>query len=134
MTGGSPSLRRSVMTHMRTVFVNGSACSSQTRSSSSSVDTAWPAADSSASSTPNSFGVRSSMRSPRCASRRPGSSSRSPWRRTGGGGGAAGGGRARGGGGGRGRGGGGGGGGGGGRAAAAARGGGGGGGRGRGGG
>src|SRR3954463_3155853 len=66
------------MTHIRTVFVNGSACSSQTRSSSSSVETAWPAADSSASRTPNSFGVRSRIAPARRAPRRPGTSPRAP--------------------------------------------------------
>src|SRR5215217_3860499 len=59
MTGGSPSLRRSPTIVIRTVLVKGSAFSSQTRSSSSSEDTARPAAPISTSSTPNSFGDRS---------------------------------------------------------------------------
>ena len=44
-TAGSPSLRRRVMTVMRTVLVNGSACSSHTCWRSVSAETAAPSAD-----------------------------------------------------------------------------------------
>src|SRR4051794_29652861 len=62
ITGGSPSFRRSVITDMRTVLVNGSTFSSHTRLSSSSGLTTAPSALISTSSTPNSFGVSSTAR------------------------------------------------------------------------
>src|ERR1700733_14939121 len=78
MTGGSPSLRRSRLIVTLTALVNGSAISSQARSSSSSADTTRPCAASSSSSTPNSLGPRSSGCPLRLALRRFGSSRRSP--------------------------------------------------------
>src|SRR5580658_7036874 len=54
ISGGSPSLARRRLTVIFTAAVNGSAFSSHARSSSSSADTARPAAASSNSSTPNS--------------------------------------------------------------------------------
>jgi hypothetical protein len=55
MTGGSPSLRRRRLTVTATVLVNGSACSSQTRSSSCSALRYAGLARSSASRSWNSF-------------------------------------------------------------------------------
>jgi hypothetical protein len=79
ISGGSPSLPRSRLMVAFTVVVNGSAASSQTRSSSSSVGTARLRAASRYSSTANSLGVSSSRTPPRVATRRAGSSSRSSW-------------------------------------------------------
>src|SRR6516162_6243713 len=64
ITGGSPSLRRSLLIVMRTTLVNGSVNSSQARSRSSSALTTAPSAASRISSTASSFLDRSS-RSPR---------------------------------------------------------------------
>src|SRR5947209_9645253 len=61
-TEGSPSLRRNVMIVIRTTLVNGSMCSSHTRSSRSSVDTAAPSALISTSSTANSLRASSTGR------------------------------------------------------------------------
>ncbi len=84
MIAGSPSLRRNVIIVTRTVVVKGSAFSSHTRSSSSSLLTTAPCAVSSVSSTPNSLRV-SSIGSPcRVTVRLPGSSSMSPAVSTGG--------------------------------------------------
>src|SRR5207248_11644147 len=56
ITGGSPSLRRNVITATRTALVNGSACSSHAFSSSSSALTTVPSARISTVSTANSLG------------------------------------------------------------------------------
>src|SRR5919106_2777135 len=77
---------------MRTEFVNGSAFSSHTRATSSSLDTTPPPAAIRASSTANSFGVRSTGRPSRSTVWRAGAGSRAPARRGGGGGGGVGGG------------------------------------------
>jgi hypothetical protein len=77
-------LRRNVITVTRTVVVNGSAFSSQTRSSSSSLETTAPRAASSTSSTPNSLRVSSTGRAARVTIRRDGSSAMSPAISTGG--------------------------------------------------
>ena len=61
-----------------TVVVNGSTASSQTRYNSSSVETTMPSDASRHSSTANSFGLRASGRPARLASRRAGSTTRSP--------------------------------------------------------
>src|SRR5580700_2201095 len=84
MSGGSPSLARSRLTVIFTAAVNGSAFSSHARSSSSSAETVRPPAASSNSSTPNSFGARSSGRPARQAMRRAVSTTTSPQHRTGG--------------------------------------------------
>src|SRR5262249_17675314 len=55
ITGGSPSLPRSVITVIRTLLVNGAACSSHAFSSSRSALTTAPSACSSTSSTANSL-------------------------------------------------------------------------------
>src|SRR5579859_7540860 len=81
---GSPSLRRSLATVTVTVLVNGSAFSSQTRSSRSSALTTAPSATSSSSSTPSSFLVSDSGRPPRLARRLARSKTRSPRTVTGG--------------------------------------------------
>src|SRR5258708_12753522 len=60
MGSGSPSLRRGLLTVVRTAVVNRSAFSSHTFSSSSSALTTRPPAASSTSSTPNSFRASSS--------------------------------------------------------------------------
>src|SRR5439155_24189385 len=82
--GGSPSFLRRVITVTRTVVVNGSALASQTRSSSSSLDTTPPRALISSSRTPNSLRVRSSGLPPRVTARLAWSSTRSPTVSTGG--------------------------------------------------
>ena len=79
MTGGSPSLARRRLTVILTVLVNGSAISSHTRSSSSSVVTTRPCAPSSSSRTPSSLGLRARARPARMATRRAVSRDRSPW-------------------------------------------------------
>src|SRR3954462_11054813 len=58
MTGGSPSLRRRVMTVTRTTLVNGSVFSSQAFSSSCSAETTAPSLRSSTSRTANSLGAQ----------------------------------------------------------------------------
>jgi len=67
-----------------TAVVNGSASASQTRSSSSSADTIRSPAASRHSRTANSFGLRSSRRPALNATRRAGSTVRSPTVSTGG--------------------------------------------------
>src|SRR5262249_42953202 len=67
ITGGWPSLRRSVMIATRTAFVNGSAFSSHAFSSSSSALTIVLSARISISSTANSLGASSSSSSSRQA-------------------------------------------------------------------
>lgn len=67
-----------------TVVVNGSAASSHTRSSSSSVETTRPWAVSRCSSTATSFGLSASRAPARVAVRCAGSSRRSPCTSTGG--------------------------------------------------
>src|SRR5437868_6610254 len=70
MMPGSPSFLRRVITVTRTVVVNGSACSSQTRSRSSSLLTTDPLAPSSTSSTPNALRVSSTGSPARATVRR----------------------------------------------------------------
>ena len=89
MTGGSPSLARSRRIVVLTAVVNGSAASSQTRSSSSSAETTRPAAASRHSRTANSFGLSSSRRPARDATRRAGVEAQVPGCSTGGNGAAA---------------------------------------------
>ena len=67
-----------------TVLVKGSAISSHTFSNSSSAVTARPWADNRYSSTANSFGLRTKLRPPRDATRREGSTLKSPFSSTGG--------------------------------------------------
>src|SRR5439155_24613922 len=69
ITGGWPSLRRRFMSVTRTVFVNGSGCSSHTRSSRVSALTTAPSARSVTSRTPNSLGLSEIGRPSRVASR-----------------------------------------------------------------
>ncbi len=84
ITGGSPSLRRRVITVTRTTLVNGSVFSSQAFSSSCSADTTAPSLRISTSSTANSLGARWICRPSRCTSRRFGSSRMPARSRTGG--------------------------------------------------
>src|SRR5207247_8499761 len=84
ISGGSPSFFRSVITVTRTVVVNGSALASQTRSSSSSLDTTAPRALTSSSRMPNSLRVSSSGLPARVTARLAWSSTRSPSVSTGG--------------------------------------------------
>jgi hypothetical protein len=82
ISGGSPSLRRSRITVTVTALVNGSACSSQTRSSSSSALITAPSADISTCSTPSSLRVSGTSCPFLLAWRRGRSSVSSPRRRT----------------------------------------------------
>src|SRR5262249_32922439 len=61
-TGGSPSLRRSLITVTRTMFVKGSTFSSQARSRRSSAETTAPQARSSSARTANSLFARGTGR------------------------------------------------------------------------